>query len=131
MVLVLVREYFEDGTNGTIFWGDKKICHTIELPWRGNQRRASCIPEGEYVLKKRYSPRHKWHLAVEGVNGRNSILIHPANNAKLELLGCVAPVTKLSGAGTGLLSRQAFTQLREFVYGAIAKNEKVSIIIKS
>ena len=59
------------------------------------------------------------------------ILIHPANNAKKELQGCIAPVTQLSGPGLGLMSRKAFTKLKDFVYKALDENESVEIFIQS
>ncbi len=67
MELVLEREYFSSGTNGILFYNGDEICKTIELPWLENQRRISCIPEGTYVIKKRYSPKFKWHLEVVAV----------------------------------------------------------------
>ncbi|MFN7015135.1 MAG: DUF5675 family protein, partial [Bacteroidia bacterium] len=62
---------------------------------------------------------------------RKYILIHPANNAKKELQGCIAPVTQLSGPGLGLMSRKAFTKLKDFVYKALDENESVEIFIQS
>ena len=94
MVLVLNRTYFPEGTQGTLEWNGTIVCYTIELPWLQNQRRISCVPEGEYVLQKRFSPKFKWHLHLKNVPGRDLILIHPANDAKKELLGCIAPVSK-------------------------------------
>ena len=65
------------------------------------------------------------------VPDRGAILFHPANNALKELNGCIAPVTKISGAGLGLMSRKAFSKLRVLVYQELEKGKKVSIIIKS
>jgi hypothetical protein len=47
------------------------------------------------------------------------------------LNGCIAPVTKLSGPGLGLMSRKAFTKLKDFVYKALNSNESVELIVKS
>jgi len=131
MVLALKRTYFPDGTNGQIECNGKLICKTIELPWKDNQKRVSCIPEGKYLLKKRYSAKFKWHIEITGVLNRGAILFHPANNAVKELNGCVAPVTKISGAGSGLMSRKAFSKLKTLVYQELGKGKKVLIIIKS
>ena len=131
MELVLRRNYFPDGTNGTLECAGKFICHTIELPWKNNERRVSCVPEGKYFLTKRYSKKHKWHIEVRNVAGRGGILFHPANNALKELNGCIAPVTKISGAGLGLMSRKACAALKTLVYKALAQNEKVVLIIQS
>lgn len=131
MVLFLTRQYFPEGTNGKLRCEGKVISQTIELPWRNNERRVSCIPEGKYLLRKRYSNRFKWHLEVIDVKNRSHILIHPANNALLELNGCIAPVTKISGPGTGLMSRKAFTIVKELVYKALDWKEEVLLIVES
>ena len=131
MVLVLTRTYFPEGTNGKLECEGRLICNTIELPWRNNERRVSCIPEGEYFIEKRYSLKFKWHLHVLGVKNRSFILFHPANNAQRELNGCIAPVTKLSGPGLGLFSRKAFTKLKDQVYKALERKESVLLIVQS
>ncbi|WP_162127963.1 MULTISPECIES: DUF5675 family protein [Flavobacterium] len=131
MVLLLTRTYFPEGTNGKLECEGKLICYTIELPWKNNETKVSCIPEGKYFLKKRFSRKFKWHLELVEVKNRNLILIHPANNAIKELNGCIAPVTKISGAGLGLLSRKAFTKLKTIVYKALDEKQRVLIIIKS
>jgi hypothetical protein len=131
MVLLITRTYFPDGTNGNLECEGKLICKTIELPWKENQKKVSCIPEGKYLLQKRYSSKFKWHIEIMNVTNRTSILFHPANNAIKELNGCIAPVTKISGAGLGLLSRKAFTKLRTIVYKALEEKQRVLIIIKS
>ncbi|MBP2284863.1 hypothetical protein H4V97_003181 [Flavobacterium sp. CG_23.5] len=131
MVLVLTRIYFPEGTQGMLEWNGTLVCYTIELPWLGNQRRISCIPEGEYVLQKRFSPKFKWHLHLRNVPGRDLILIHPANDAKKELLGCIAPVTQHSGVGKGRSSRKALEKLKSLVYAALDRNEVVKISVQS
>ena len=131
MVLILKRNYFPEGTNGKLECEGKTICNTIELPWKNNERKVSCVPEGKYFLEKRYSAKFKWHIEVKNVANRSGILFHPANNAMQELNGCIAPVTKLSGAGLGLMSRKAFAALKNVVSKALEKNEKVVLIIQS
>ena len=131
MVLFLTRTYFPEGTNGKIQCEGKVICNTIELPWKKNEKRVSCIPEGKYFIRKRYSQKFKWHLEVVDVKNRSFILFHPANNALNELNGCIAPVTKLSGPGLGLMSRKAFEKLKMFVYGALDRKESVELLISS
>ena len=131
MVLLLTRTYFPNGTNGKLECEGKIICNTIELPWKNNETRVSCIPEGKYFIKKRYSQKFQWHLVIENVQNRSLILFHPANNALQELNGCIAPVTKLSGPGLGLMSRKAFTTLKRMVYKILDTNESVELIVKS
>lgn len=131
MVIWLSRTYFPDGTNGKLLCEGKLICNTIELPWKNNKRRVSCIPEGKYFIKKRYSQKFKWHLEIVDVKNRSLILFHPANNALKELNGCIAPVTKLSGPGLGLMSRVAFEKLKKMVYQALDTKESVELIVES
>jgi hypothetical protein len=131
MVLVLKRQYFPNGTNGQLKCEGTVICNTIELPWKNNEKRVSCIPEGEYFIRKRYSAKHQWHLEVMDVQNRSLILFHPANNALQELHGCIAPLTKISGPGLGLMSRKAFTKLKTLVFKALDQNESVLLIVES
>ena len=131
MVLLLTRTYFPDGTNGKLECEGKVICNTIELPWMNNETKVSCIPEGKYFIRKRFSIKFKWHLELIEVKNRSLILFHPANNALKELNGCIAPVTKISGAGLGLMSRKAFAKLKTIVYKALDEKQRVLIIIKS
>ena len=130
MVLVLNRIYFPEGTQGVLEWNGTIVCYTIELPWLGNQRRISCIPEGEYFLQLRFSPKFKWHFLLMDVPGRDLILIHPANDAKLELLGCIAPVTVHTGIGKGSASRKALVRLKALTKKAFEQNEEVILKIQ-
>ena len=131
MELVLQRAYFKQGTNGTLFISDQFLCHTIELPWRNNQRNISCIPEGKYEVVTRFSKKFKHHLLLKNVQGRSFILLHPANDAKRDLEGCIAPVSYLSGIGQGIYSRDAMQKLLSLVYQAQDRKEKILLIIKS
>ncbi|MET0760031.1 MAG: DUF5675 family protein [Flavobacterium sp.] len=131
MVLILSRTYFPDGTNGKLDHEGQFLCCTIELPWAANEKSVSCIPEGRYLLKKRYSRKFQWHIEVADVKTRSFILVHPANNALKELNGCIASVTKLSGPGLGLQSQQAFAKLKNLVYKALERNETVLLIVQS
>lgn len=63
-------------------------CHTLELPWRDNKNSISCIPEGEYQVVKRTSPKFGRHFHILGVPGRSYILIHQGNYHS-DIRGCV------------------------------------------
>jgi len=65
-------------------------CKTMELPWKNNLRRVSCIPVGTYTVVKRNSPKHGPHFHIINVPERDLILMHSANFSK-QLLGCIAP----------------------------------------
>src|ERR1700676_1908789 len=115
MELELIRTYYPEGTNGKILHQDRLMTYTIELPWKNNQARVSCIPEGRYELVKRWNRKFDRHLQVMDVPGREYILIHPANEALHELKGCIAPVCWITGAGNGLHSRTALETLTGLV----------------
>jgi len=91
----------------------------------GNQRNVSCIPEGRYRLQPYRSRRFGPCLLVAGVPGRSGILIHAANHAATELRGCIAPVTKPTGAGRGLYSRVALERLEAVVMPVLEAGETV------
>jgi len=131
MELELIRTYLPLGTNGKILYQGRTMMYSIELPWKNNQTGVSCIPEGRYELIKRFNDHFKRHLEVLNVPQRDYILIHPANDALLELKGCIAPVWLITGAGKGLRSRMALEALTSLVYGALDRTEKVFITIKS
>lgn len=63
---------------------------TLELPWRENKNRISCIPVGIYPVKRRYSKKHGEHFHILNVPGRSLILIHSMNYSR-QSLGCIAP----------------------------------------
>lgn len=128
---MLQRAYFKEGTNGTLFSSDNFLCHTIELPWLNNNRNVSCIPEGAYEVVPRFSKRFQHHLILKNVKGRSYILFHPANDAKKDLQGCIAPVTYLNGIGRGVYSKDAMQKLLSLVYQAKDRKEKILLKIKS
>ncbi|KAB1068999.1 hypothetical protein F6U93_04390 [Tamlana haliotis] len=131
MMLILHRTYFEEGTNGALFFNNTFLGFTIELPWHDNERNISCIKEGTYTVKKRYSSKFKHHLQLIDVYNRKLILIHPGNDAKKDLRGCIAPVTQLSGIGKGALSRALHTKLISLCYQHLDLNNTLTLTIKS
>ena len=72
------------------------ICKMLELPWRDNQRRISCIPAGEYdlIFLPNGSPKFPYPcFLLKGVPGRDAIMIHRGNHPK-DTLGCLLPGMK-------------------------------------
>lgn len=65
---------------------------TLELPDRDNERMISCIPEGEYLVKKMppTTKRKYQYFWVQDVPGRDSILWHPGNYTH-QIRGCFLP----------------------------------------
>jgi hypothetical protein len=100
IIAVLARRYDEHQTMGSlsIFQADRCILtvKTLELPWKNNERKVSCIPRGEYECKGIQHSRfgHSW--LVQNVPGRDGILIHTGNfasGAKVDIEGCIMPGT--------------------------------------
>ncbi|TYC08426.1 hypothetical protein ES677_14440 [Bizionia gelidisalsuginis] len=129
MDLLLQRQYFKEGTNSALFINGHFICFMIELPWLNNKRQVSCIPEGVYEVKPRFSSRFRDHLQVLDVSQRNLILIHPANDASKELEGCLAPVSQLAGIGVGWSSRLAMQKVLSLCHQAFERKEFISLTI--
>lgn len=73
-----------------VYNGIKKVfeCKTLELTWKGNQRRISCIPAGKYNVVKHKSPKFKNSFWIKNVPNRSEILIH-RGNFHFDILGCI------------------------------------------
>ena len=94
MRLQLIRDIDTGNeTFGRLYADDEWMCYTIERPWKDNERRISCIPEGTYPLFTkeygRFWEKYKFPIPILGdTSPRSEILIHPANYAR-ELAGCI------------------------------------------
>jgi 7-cyano-7-deazaguanine synthase in queuosine biosynthesis len=73
---------------GEIIRGGQVVAKTIELEWKNNARRISCIPIGTYTVVKRTSNKYGNHFHLLNVPGRNMILIHSGNYYS-DSLGCI------------------------------------------
>ena len=127
MNLLLERfAYSPDGTFGKLYVGDDAFW-TVELPWEGNAKGRSCIPEGNYTLSLRQSQVvtdstdgefiEGWE--VTNVRGRTYVMIHPANWPS-ELKGCIAPgdsYTIINNANAVTNSRDSFRKLMALLDG--------------
>lgn len=96
----LLRQYFKDHTTGVFTAIDDAgnllfSCCVLELPWKDNQRKISCIPEGEFVVHRRWTKRFKWHYHIEEVPDRTYILQHPGNYTS-DIEGCQLPGEKFA-----------------------------------
>ena len=91
--LLLIRDTFTDtSTMGELFVNGERMCDTLELPWKDNQKSISCIPAGEYSVRLRparqSATRDYLHLLVQDVKDRSYILFHRGNTAK-DTRGCI------------------------------------------
>jgi hypothetical protein len=86
-MIVVSRAYYSDCTLGRLFLVGFS-CHTLELPWLGNEPNKSCIPEGAYDYRISHSPaRGRDVIWIDGVDGRAAIQIHPGNYTS-QIQGC-------------------------------------------
>jgi len=94
-MLILERfAYTPMGTFGRLRMHEHEW-YTVEKQWACNRPYESCIPEGDYELRRAHYYRGDYDTyEVWDVPGRTSILIHKANRAR-ELLGCIALGTEL------------------------------------
>ncbi len=131
MELELIRTYYPGGTTGRILSQGSLLTYCIELPWKNNHTQVSCIPEGRYRVTQRYNEHFGMHFQVMDVPGRQDICIHPANDAMLELKGCIAPVSILTGEDRGCRSREALAKLISCTRDAFQTGDPIFLIIKS
>ncbi len=90
--MILYRySYGEKSTLGILIYKGHYF-FTIELPWKDNEKRVSCIPEGDYTVvlrDKNQSGKFKYdHLHILDVPNRSYILFHVANYPR-DILGCI------------------------------------------
>lgn len=130
MEVQLLRTYHPNGVNGVLMVNGTELCKTVELPWRNNRPRISCIPEGQYPLRRRHSPRFKEHFEVMDVKDRKYILFHPGNDAGRELRGCIAPVLQHTGEGKGSSSRAALERMKDRLYPLMDNGHRMTLTIK-
>lgn len=110
----------DEGTFGILVYGDD-YAHTLEPPWRGNQRNLSCIPAGKYEVRMRHSPKYGDVYHVKKVPNRTYILMHAGNWAgdeakgfKTDTDGCILVGSKrgrLNGQQALLASRAALSKV--------------------
>lgn len=112
----------DQGTPGVLVREDgSRVAYSLELPWRENRRRKSCIPPGTYRCRWIVTAKRPAGVyLVEGVPGRDAILIHSANIAgdvdlgyETHLLGCIAlglQRGRAQGQLAVLVSKPAITQ---------------------
>ena len=90
--LLLIRDSFSDkAVIGKLYLNSEFYGHTLELAWKDNQKRVSCIPKGVYEVKKRHTQKSKYkyeHLHILDVPDRELILMHIGNYPK-NSKGCI------------------------------------------
>jgi len=108
---------FGDRTLGRLKIDDLELW-TIERPWLNNVPFKSCIPTGQYKVKRTNSPRFgpdTWQ--VQDVPDRTHILFHVANTSA-DVVGCIgcgiSLYPDLNGVGN---SRKAMAKFDSYLAG--------------
>jgi hypothetical protein len=86
--LVRLETSVEDGTFGILKVNKQIFCSTLELPWKMNEQKISCIPEGQYRVFRYQSPKFGATWQVMGVYSRSYVLFH-AGNIMEDVEGCI------------------------------------------
>jgi len=65
-----------------LFW-------TLEPAWKGNTPHLSCIPEGQYQMRREQSAKYGELYEVLNVPGRDGILCAHVGNTAVDTEGCI------------------------------------------
>ena len=118
----------DQGTFGVLLAGNKPFALTIERQWLDNTRGISCIPAGEYEVKRciaskeygyKNSPRFGDTFNVINVKDRSKILFHKGNIDD-DSHGCIIigeQFGTLHGDTAVLSSRQGFAEFMSLLKG--------------
>lgn len=75
-------------------------CFTLELTWKGNQRKLSHIPSGKYECVKIKSSKFGDCLSIKNVKDRSNILFHYGNYS-IDTAGCLLVGDSFTFGGSG------------------------------
>ena len=128
MIVEIHRVYEPSATIGTVVVGGEVLCFSLELPWYGNRKNISCIPEGSYLCKRSFSPKFGEVYEVSDVYKRSHILIH-SGNTEDDIEGCILlgqRVGYLNDKRAVLDSKNALTQF----YREVDSVDEFTLIIK-
>ena len=143
--LLLIRDTFTDkSVIGKLYCNSEFIAHTLELAWRDNEKRVSCIPDGEYKCRVRLAresgSRDYVHLLVQDVPDRSYILFHRGNYAnsnwkdngeRSDTRGCILTGTHRAQSPDKILeSKVAHDYLMDYILGNHL-SKKINLIIKN
>ena len=118
---------FGDRTLGRLKIDDLELW-TIERPWLNNVPFKSCIPTGQYKVRRTNSPRFGPDIwQVQDVPDRTHILFHVANTSA-DVVGCIgcgiSLYPDLNGVGN---SRKAMAKFDSYLAGL----DETDLVIKT
>lgn len=137
MHLVLTREYWPTGTNGSLSLDGKEISKTIEAPAAQFEPSLSCLREGIYLLNCLANPPK---MAFALFKDRIGLPLpdYPLAelNASVQLDGSVLQrnivmVSEITGEGRGLPSLENLQKLFSLIGQILLKSERAILEIRS
>ena len=133
--LLIIRDTFtKKSVIGKLYCNGEFIAHTLELPWKNNQKSVSCIPAGKYKCRVRLAresaSRDYVHLLVQDVEGRSYILFHYGNYPS-DTKGCILTGTHRAQTPDKILeSKIAHTYLMNYILEN-QLSERIELVIKN
>lgn len=113
-------------------------CSTLELPWKENKRRISCVPAQTYKARLRKaaeSPSRNYdHVILKDVPNRSYILIH-SGNFHWHIQGCILVGSKHQDINKDGLqdvphSKATMTKLMEVLEKYVGYNDEFDVVIE-
>lgn len=140
---LIVTRYQSDtlATLSRLSFEGRLLCYGLELPWRANARRVSCIPAGRYPLRfrraggfhERYARKfphfHKGMIEVCDVPGRDYILIH-TGNYPADTNGCLLIGQKAEKGRAVWSSVSTYKQVYPRLAGLMASGDLTHIDVR-
>lgn len=118
--IVIVRTYESDKCiSGELFANRRFVCHTLELPWRGNKLDVSAIKDGNYRGILRYDKSDKWRIQLrdEDTRPHTGVQIHIGNYTS-QTKGCVLTGEIIENSNAQVLqSAVAYAKVKQAFYG--------------
>lgn len=126
MLLTLTRRIMSLSFTAGDLAVDRRLCaNTLELPWRNNEPRTSCIPAGTYRVRLSFSPRFLRTLPeLLGVPGRSGIRMHPGNTVS-DTSGCILVGVRALSPDKLFASKTTFALLIERLVAAEKTGEEI------
>lgn len=117
----------DGATLGVLSVDGRPLFVTLEDPWKDNACQVSCIPDGEYTIRRHTSPKFGLCYSVDNVPNRSHILLH-AGNTSDDTQGCILvglQFGELKGRPAILRSKDAMVLL----LARLAKDETAKLTI--
>lgn len=129
--LKISREYYSNGTIGTMSYNGVDICRCIEPPKSDNHAGLTCIPEGNFTVLIRSTKEKGLHLWIADVPVRGHVLVNSEDNTSNAINSNIVPVTGFSDRGVGQYSRNAMQLLMDVLKPDLFKSKPVTLFITS